>query len=347
MQSRLFEPLAHVLFWGLISWVIVSLFSINSQEIEIINGQRTVRITRDPNLIRFLLIGQGFAVLIAYLNILIIRKPSHLSAAYVLLRSFALLFAVVGIYLFLAKQIIFTGYPYPYYLQLGLFVFFFAISSAYGFAVEWQRSENKRQTLAYEKQQAELNLLRSQLQPHFLFNTMNNLLAMVDQSGNPKLTSAIDQLSGLLRYVVYETSGKKVTVEKEIAFIEDYTELQLLRFNEDEVNLKVNIKGDYINQKVEPGLFIPFVENAFKHGVRPEQSSFILIDFDLNQDNVIQFLCSNSLITLSGNADGGMGLKGVKKRLDLLYPEKYKLEIIKGENYIVNLKIETHEGDNR
>ena len=123
----------------------------------------------------------------------------------------------------------------------------------YGFTKKWIQHEYDRKQLEFTKNQTELKLLRQQLQPHFLFNTMNNLLAMVNQSDNPKLAQSIDKLSGLLRYVVYDTKNRNVRIDEEIAFIQNFAELHLLRFEEDEIDFKIDIIGNWNQQKLSQG----------------------------------------------------------------------------------------------
>lgn len=196
------------------------------------------------------------------------------------------------------------------------------------------------QKLIIDKKQAELNLLRNQLQPHFLFNALNNLLSMVSSSENPKLVSAIDKLSQLLRFVIEDNKTEKILISKEIIFLKNYIDLQKLRFEEGEVSVQFNVKGEYDKQKIEPGLFIPFVENAFKYGTEPEKSTKIDIEFNLLKADSVQFEIKNKEMMTSTNGIG-TGIETTKKRLKLIYPNKHNLKITNADYFIVHLTIQT------
>jgi LytS/YehU family sensor histidine kinase len=171
---------------------------------------------------------------------------------------------------------------------------------------------------------------------------------MVDQEQNPKLTKSIDTLSSLLRYVVYENQEPKVTIAKEIQFIKDFSALHLLRYEEDEIDFKMTITGNSNQQMVEMSIFLSFVENAFKHGLQPEITSYIHIDINIEQTNAVNFKITNSVhpqkMILK---QGGYGLQATKDRLDLAYPNSHQLEINQNTNqYNVNLKLNTNESTN-
>ena len=191
-----------------------------------------------------------------------------------------------------------------------------------------------------DKKQAELTLLRNQLQPHFLFNALNNLLSLVNPSENPKLANSFDRLSQLLRYVIEETSTDKVSIAKEIEFLKNYIQLQILRFNEGEVDIEFEVIGPYDSQQVEPGLFIVFLENAFKYGTEPEKTAKIQILFELSDPYSIQFQIKNKV--LMRNINGvGTGIEATRKRLGLIYPEAHQLSIANAEEFLVKLIIKT------
>jgi LytS/YehU family sensor histidine kinase len=187
----------------------------------------------------------------------------------------------------------------------------------------------------------ELNFLKSQINPHFLFNTLNNLYSIAQRSGNDQLETGIYKLSGLMRYVIYETGTPKVQLEKEIGYIHDFIGLSRLRFTEEELNVSVRVEGPVRDAPIAPMILIPFVENAFKHGVKIEFSSFINIRIAVAGDKII-FECTNSLHQGKRieETQTGIGLENVKRRLDLLYPGKYKLEALKlSDSYKVNLEL--------
>jgi LytS/YehU family sensor histidine kinase len=338
------EVILNVFFWILTGWAISSSFSIQGQEIEILNDIETVRTVRDPGMVYQLLICIGIAILMFYANLFNISRLSHsISKGKVLMFSAVIL--IVAMLLFLGiEQVIFQGYlKLPISLSMGIVLFYFTISSAYGFIKLWIQTEQKQKDLILAKKQAELNLLRNQLQPHFLFNSLNNLLSLVDQEKSPKLSVSIERLSLLLRHVIEETQNAKTTISKEINFIKNYCELQMLRFEEDEFKLQFEIVGEYDNQLLEPGLFIPFVENAIKYGTEPEIHSTLHITFDLTDKDIIDFTIKNKIIPqMRQKASTGTGINAVKERLALVYPNKYQIEIHEDEHFTVNLKISTN-----
>jgi len=170
---------------------------------------------------------------------------------------------------------------------------------------------------------------------------------MVDQKNNPKLATSIDKLSSLLRYVVYENKTNKVTIEEEIQFIKNFSELHLLRFEDDEIDFKFEIKGAYNHQMIETGILLCFVENAFKHGVQPEFDSFIHMTIDMTKKDRMIFKIENSIPPIIGDLQsGGYGLQSTKERLQLAYPNAHFLEIINGDSYAVTLKIDTYASNN-
>ncbi len=165
---------------------------------------------------------------------------------------------------------------------------------------------------------------------------------MVDQQSAPKLTQSFEQLSQLLRFVVDETREDRISIQKEIHFIQNYISLQLLRFETDEVDFNFDIKGEQIDQLVEPGLFISFVENAFKYGTEPERKTSIDLMFDLTEKNVITFSIKNEIIEGQHQDEGkSTGIDAVRRRLNLIYPNKHKLEIQQNDIYLLTLRLET------
>lgn len=351
---RNIEIFLNLLFWTITSWVIVQLFSIKTQEIEVINGVERIIINRPVYIVYILMLGQALKAIFFYVNFFFItwdflqRKQ---------LWRFALIAAAMFAAFILAELGLSKLFFLPpremlnWQLTLGLYLFYFATSSAYGFIKVWNKNEQEKQQLAQEKKAAELQLLRAQLHPHFLFNTLNNLLSMAEKSANPQLTESITRLSGLLRYLLYETQHAKVSLAKEIDFIRDFIELHLIRYgDEDELDVSLHVQGDIANAMIEPGLLIPFVENAFKYGVRPEIKSSISLKIDTGDPETIYFQASNTI-----HADqpseiaqtGGIGLRNIRKRLQLIYPGRHELTIEEGNMYIVNLRIKTNEHSDR
>jgi len=186
---------------------------------------------------------------------------------------------------------------------------------------------NKNQlTLQQVKQAqlvAEIKYLKYQVQPHFLFNTLNNIYALVDSS--PVIAKeSIHSLSKMMRYLLHESSTNKVPLAKEIDFLERYIDLMHLRISS---NFKLEKSFPIINQpiKIAPLTLIPFIENAFKHGIDAVQASFIKIELEVDNDKIKYSVVNSSFAEKDKVTNSGIGLKNLKKRLELLYPNKFEL----------------------
>jgi two-component system, LytTR family, sensor kinase len=210
------------------------------------------------------------------------------------------------------------------------------------FAKKIQETERLRKEAEKEKLNTELVLLKSQIHPHFFFNTLNNIYALTE-AGSADASKAILKLSRLMRYVIYESETETTMLSKEIDFLKNYIDLMRLRLT-GKVTLDVRFPDDYTDTEIQPLLFITFIENAFKHGISYNSPSFISIVLNVSSDN-IEFLCRNSIIDIPDEIREertGLGLENVKKRLDMLYPGKHQLTIV-NENSVfeVNLKLIT------
>jgi two-component system, LytTR family, sensor kinase len=180
--------------------------------------------------------------------------------------------------------------------------------------------------MAKEKAEAELNFLKSQINPHFLFNSLNSVYFLIDKE-NPEARKALHTFSDMLRYQLYEVNGSRIPVEKEIGYLRDYVALQSLR-KDDNYQVEFSAAEEVKGFSIEPLLLIPFVENAFKHiSHHPEGNNFIRLHLRKEADHLF-FTAVNS--TEPGKAKelySGIGLSNVKRRLELLYPGKHVLTI--------------------
>ncbi|MDE3741997.1 sensor histidine kinase [Maribacter polysaccharolyticus] len=202
----------------------------------------------------------------------------------------------------------------------------------------WQKNEDLRKSIEKEKVQSELQFLKAQLNPHFLFNSLNTIYSLSVKKSNDT-SEAIINLSELMRYMLYEADKDKVPLDKEIEYIKSYVALQRLRLaNSENVNLKIT--GDDHKKYVPPLLFISFIENAFKYGTDYFGKTKVQINFLILQDS-IHFNVVNSIGNQKPKTNSsGLGLENIKSRLKYLYPNSHELVITDdGETYNVDLKI--------
>ena len=216
-------------------------------------------------------------------------------------------------------------------------LFILAASTSYVLLLERFKNERKKKEIENESLVSELSFLKSQVSPHFLFNTLNNIYSLSLSSSN--LTSnAIMKLSLLLRYMLYEADAKQVSLDKEIEYLNNYIELQRMRIREG-VTISFITKGDFAGKLIEPMLLIPFIENAFKHGINYAKPSDIGIEITL-LGNELLLKVENTIHNNTREPASGIGLSNVKRRLSLLYPDMHTLDIEeKNGKYKVGLKI--------
>lgn len=203
----------------------------------------------------------------------------------------------------------------------------------------WYQVEANQRELERERAEAELSNLKSQLNPHFLFNTLNNIYSLIAFSPE-KAQEAVHDLSRLLRYVLYESNQPLVPIEKDLDFLRNYIELMRIRLPR-HVDLQTDIEAATPGVMIAPLLFISLVENAFKHGVSNSQPSFIQITIRQAGDTVSCSIRNSYFPKSAGDKSGsGIGLSNLEKRLSLLYPECYHFTYGKeGENYVAHLVI--------
>ncbi|MES2455346.1 MAG: histidine kinase [Bacteroidota bacterium] len=201
-----------------------------------------------------------------------------------------------------------------------------------------QHKELQQKELVLQNNTAELSFLRSQVNPHFLFNNLNNIYSLVYQRSEQALP-AISGLSELLRYMLYDTA-EQVELAKEISYLEKYIALQQLRF-EHPSNIGFLIEGETSGFQIPPLLLIPFVENAFKHGDVKDTTGqpWLNIHICVTQ-NVLTFTCHNTIAQKRKDETGGIGIENVRKRLALLYPDQHVLDISTVDQlFTVNLSL--------
>lgn len=190
--------------------------------------------------------------------------------------------------------------------------------------------QRETQELKYNSLQTELAYLKDQLNPHFLFNALNNIYVQSNKMSKEAGNSILD-LSDLLRYQLYDSSKEKVYLKNEIEYLQKYIEFNKIRTSETEMSFEV--KGDPTNKVIAPLLLLPFVENAIKYGVTNERASFIKIVINVEGED-LSFTCENSKSkTVSQSLKGGIGIPNVKRRLELIYPNKHSLDLTDADEY--------------
>lgn len=222
----------------------------------------------------------------------------------------------------------------------------YALGLVYGLARDWIRKSRLQQKLIDEKMQVDIKMLRSQINPHFFFNALNNIYAIALRNKDVETGAAILKLSAMMRFMLYESNAEVVLLEREIEQIEYIIDMARLKYSKNKaMDIHIEIQGHFADTKVAPLLLIPFVENAVKHGLNPKGEGYIDIAVQCEPKRLL-FKVKN---TMQDNRDSlrshsGIGLENVKRRLALLYPERHKLSISNSEDsFVVELTLEVDE----
>ena len=215
----------------------------------------------------------------------------------------------------------------------GFFNHFISSILLSGFAIglgvmeKLKQNEKKQKELEKEKLNSELAFLKNQISPHFFFNTLNNIYSLIGIDG-PTAQDSVLKLSKLMRYLLYESEHGETMISSEIDFMNNYIDLMKLRLSA-RVELNIDFPKEFSDFSIPPLLFVPFIENAFKHGINSRDRSFINISMKIDNDK-ISFNAENSIGKSSQVGDlqhSGIGLENVRKRLGLLFPDSYELKI--------------------
>jgi two-component system LytT family sensor kinase len=235
---------------------------------------------------------------------------------------------------------------FPFTLRFPVFSFFnllsfLAMSIAYRFVLNNNRFERLQREKETENLKTELSFLRSQVSPHFMFNVLNNIVSL-SRTQNHLVEPSLIELSELMRYMLYESDEDKVTLSREVEYLQNYINLQKMRFGDD-VDVEVKTEGNFDEFLIEPMLLIPFVENAFKHGIGMLDKPYIGITIIERHGHLIFEVKNkyNAEAIETKDKQAGIGLNNVQRRLKLLYPGKHVLVINAQNNwYIIDLKLE-------
>lgn len=228
--------------------------------------------------------------------------------------------------------------------MLGIFplIMVSAIASSYGLLLEFLEQDSNKEEQKNEQLKSELSFLRSQISPHFIFNILNSIVYLIRTKASEQAEDVTMRLSSLMRYMLYDSDQTMVPLTNELAYVENYIDLQKMRFDGN-VAFDFQVNGDGEGQMIEPMLLIPFVENAVKHGVGLVEKPFIKVQLESNEQR-LHFQVKNKKgkeEQVFKDSSSGIGLKNVKRRLELLYPNKHTLEIKEDElNFSVDLTLE-------
>jgi len=293
----------------------------------------------------------SFAMTVSYLNYFLFL-PRFLADknGWRYFVQFSISFAVIFlIRLYLERFIIGNYFEHSDYLYEPRFIIQVVITNLFiviflgmiRFAVDWFEFEARKKNIENEKLMAELNFLKAQINPHFLFNTLNNLYYLA-YTKSPNTAEVIAKLSQMMRYMIYDSNAPLVPLSREIEYMENYISLERLRLN-DQIPIQFTVNGDAGRFLITPFIFITFLENAFKHGVSNNNpNAWVKISIQL-KENECFYEVENSKI-LAGKPESeeksGIGLQNVKRRLELSYPGRYQLQVNdRPDSYAVRLKI--------
>jgi sensor histidine kinase YesM len=301
--------------------------------------------------------------IIMMISLVVFYLNYSLLVPFLLLRKRTLLYILSVLLLVCSPLIVIYFYPYPQPLDipsseeldsfirrvegLGRFKYMFPVLFNLVFLVmgttirvyeQLIRNDRKKQLIESEKTTTELQFLKNQINPHFLFNSLNSIYSLTIQKSNDA-PEAVITLSELMRYMLYQTNDEFVLLKSEIDFIQNYMKLQRLRIVNNE-HININVHGIVSNQKIRPLLLISFIENAFKYGSDFKGNTEISIKIYVKEDE-IQFTCMNLIGNRNkDNKNSGIGLRNTKERLLLLYPEKHWLTVKEENNkFIIDLTL--------
>ncbi|MEM9889077.1 MAG: histidine kinase [Bacteroidota bacterium] len=290
-------------------------------------------------------------VFICYLNYFYFlpRFLKHRNIGRYLL-SFLPIFMILGYAVILGKRWLLSDYPFAgrfiysnrFMVNVLVNAFFLVVFvSLLKFVEDWFQLEARKKEFEKEQLTSELRFLKAQINPHFLFNTLNNLYYLAFNN-SPNTTEVIAKLSQMMRYMLYESNHPRVPLDNEIEYIRNYISLEKLRLN-DEVPIDFEVKGKTAGVAIVPLVLITFLENAFKHGVsNTTEQAWIKATLNV-EEGMCYYQVANSKISESGKTvseKSGIGLQNVKRRLDLSYPDNYHLAVRENEDhYAVDLKL--------
>ncbi|MEO6131973.1 MAG: histidine kinase [Saprospiraceae bacterium] len=296
------------------------------------------------------LINLAFYILVVYVNL------GYLIPRFLSQKNFMtyclLLLVMVAVFTPIKVLLLYITYdeadPREFLIMNQQYIFLLLFMIAGGSTVikiisDWQRHQRDRKELETQRMQSEIKFLKSQINPHFLFNTLNSLYALTLKKSD-KAPEIVIKLSEMMRYMLYECNERRVPLQKEVNYIENYLAMEKLR-QSGQADIMFKVEGQVADQMIAPLIFIPFLENSFKHGLNHQISEGYVhvIMKVLGEKLLLRILNSkpkHSVMPLE-KQNGGIGLANVRRRLSLLYPNQYKLDIEDSEKeHIVELSLD-------
>lgn len=298
------------------------------------------------------LINLANYILIVYFNLYYLI-PNYLSQKTFFVYSILLIVGVgiISVLRALALYVLYSGHPthqeyvlFNFDAILVINAFVAGGSTLLKIFSDWMRHQRDKKELETQTMQSEIRFLKSQINPHFLFNTLNSLYALTLKKSD-KAPEIVIKLSEMMRYMLYECNERRVLLRKEVNYLTNYIELEKLRQGQN-VNIKFEVEGEVKEQQIAPLLLIPFLENSFKHGLNAQlHEGYVHIRLEIRDQEVtlkiVNSKPNSQPLRIPGPRSGGIGLVNVKRRLDLMYPKMYKLNIEdRPDAYQVNLKLD-------
>ena len=232
------------------------------------------------------------------------------------------------------------GYEFNHILVVFLIgIYDVGLTTTIKLTLDWIFDRKRIESLQANQLKTELQFLKAQIQPHFFFNTLNNLYALTLERSK-QAPEVVLKLSEIMEYILYDAKEPRIRLLNEINYIQNYIDLEKLRYG-DKVSVQINMQGNIETQSVPPLLFLPFIENCFKHGAVENNKLNVLIEFEVSRNNVLRFSVINNYNSFIENKKNhGIGNQNVLRRLELLYKDKFSLDIkTEDESYIVELLI--------
>ena len=292
----------------------------------------------------------GLLILIAYLNLQYFLPRYLLKKRYLVYFTMVIL-SVIG---YLVAQSLFDYYLYGYVvgplrdsrllgtLSYNFFstLWYLGLMLALKLSLDWYGQQRIIQKITVEKLNAEIDFLRAQINPHFLFNILNNLYALTLKKSE-LAPDVVLKLSDMMEYMLYDSTDEKVLLEKEVAYLKHYIELERLRYS-GEFAIRLNVNAAFNGQEIAPLLLLPLVENAFKHGLSTQsENGWLTVNIGLHQSTLMVVVQNAKPPSVASKSKGGIGLGNLQKRLELLYPSRHQLELEdKKDSFLARLVLE-------